>query len=80
VRPELPVEGITEAVKLDLQSGYVQRAMDSLPKQGNKMPWNLHMNYIRDIWALRWLRLGGLRFDKPSNASEKEAVYETRAE
>jgi hypothetical protein len=38
---------------MDLKSGYVLRAVDSLPKQGASTPWRLHQNYIRDIRMLR---------------------------
>ncbi len=63
VRPELPAEGIETAPVVDLQAGYIERALDSLPKQGDTMPWRLHMNYILDSWALRGAKLEGLRFD-----------------
>jgi cation diffusion facilitator CzcD-associated flavoprotein CzcO len=38
---------------MDLKSGYVLRAVKSLPKQGARPPWRLHQNYIRDIRMLR---------------------------
>lgn len=38
---------------LDFTSGYVQRALDRLPKQGSKTPWKLHQNYALDMLALR---------------------------
>lgn len=43
---------------LDLASGYVDRAMDQFPKQGDKSPWKLHQNYLLDIFNLR---LGSVR-------------------
>jgi len=43
---------------LDLASGYVDRAVDQFPKQGNKAPWRLHQNYLLDIFTLRG---GGLQ-------------------
>lgn len=39
---------------LDFSSGYVQRALDKLPKSGTKKPWKLHQNYILDRIALTW--------------------------
>ena len=30
---------------LDFTSGYVQRSLDQLPKQGSKEPWKLQQNY-----------------------------------
>ncbi|HKP43183.1 NAD(P)/FAD-dependent oxidoreductase [Mycobacterium sp.] len=38
---------------LDLASGYVQRALADLPRQGEKTPWRLHQNYVRDVRLLR---------------------------
>ena len=45
---------VAEAPLLDLKSGYVQRGLDILPKQGSKRPWKLHNNYIRDAMAFRF--------------------------
>jgi cation diffusion facilitator CzcD-associated flavoprotein CzcO len=39
---------------LDFSSGYVQRALATLPKQGSKQPWRLYQNYAFDIVALRF--------------------------
>lgn len=35
-----------------LQSGYVQRARNLLPRQGRKLPWKVLMNYAHDTRAL----------------------------
>jgi len=45
---------ITEEPALSFTSGYVQRALASLPKQGSKKPWKLHQNYALDLMALRF--------------------------
>ncbi len=74
VRPELPAEGIETAPVVDLKAGYIARALDSLPKQGNKMPWSLHMNYILDSWALRGSKRDGLRFDAAPGQSLDNAA------
>lgn len=39
---------------LDFEPGYVLRALDYLPKQGDRAPWKLHMNYLRDLPKLRY--------------------------
>ncbi len=39
---------------LDFNSGYVLRALDSLPSQGSKHPWRLHQNYVKDLAMLRY--------------------------
>ena len=38
---------------LDFTSGYVQRALHTLPSQGSKQPWRLYQNYIKDIALIR---------------------------
>ncbi|HET7887236.1 MAG TPA: NAD(P)/FAD-dependent oxidoreductase [Bradyrhizobium sp.] len=42
---------------LEFSSGYVQRAIATLPKQGSKRPWRLFQNYALDIVALRFGRV-----------------------
>ncbi|WP_067709667.1 flavin-containing monooxygenase [Nocardia yamanashiensis] len=51
---------------LDFEPGYVLRALATLPKQGNRAPWKLHMNYLRDLPALRYGRLTdpAMRFER----------------
>ncbi len=39
---------------IDFSSGYVQRALDALPKQGEFAPWRLYQNYALDMMALRY--------------------------
>jgi monooxygenase len=39
---------------MDFSSGYVQRALPTLPKQGPSTPWRLHQNYALDILTLRY--------------------------
>ena len=38
---------------MDFTSGYVQRALNDLPKQGDKSPWRLYQNYVLDLLGLR---------------------------
>ena len=38
---------------LDLASGYVKRSLAELPKQGDRAPWRLHQNYVKDVRLLR---------------------------
>jgi monooxygenase len=45
---------ITELPSLDFSSGYVQRSIAKLPKQGSKRPWRLYQNYALDIVTLRY--------------------------
>jgi len=48
---------ITEQPILSFTSGYVVRALDSLPRQGSKRPWKLYQNYLLDLLTLRFGRL-----------------------
>jgi cation diffusion facilitator CzcD-associated flavoprotein CzcO len=45
---------VTEVPWLNFTSGYVQRAINQLPRQGSKKPWKLYQNYARDLMALRF--------------------------
>lgn len=49
-----------------LASGYVQRAADALPRQGEAAPWKLHQNYLFDKLDLEWKSIddGVLTFTK----------------
>ena len=55
---------VGEAPWVDFSSGYIQRAINKVPKQGDRMPWKLHQNYARDLLALRFgsLKDGVLEF------------------
>ena len=44
---------VTEEPFVDFSSGYIQRALSVLPKQGSKAPWKLKQNYLFDIFTLR---------------------------
>jgi cation diffusion facilitator CzcD-associated flavoprotein CzcO len=45
---------VTEEPALNFTSGYVQRALDHLPRQGSKKPWKLYQNYALDLLALKF--------------------------
>ena len=51
--PQPPPAGMPMHSFIDLNSGYVLRALDQLPKQGERTPWKLHQNYVRDIVMLK---------------------------
>lgn len=42
---------------LNFSSGYVQRDLHNLPKQGNRAPWLLKQNYIFDMYMLKYGKL-----------------------
>jgi monooxygenase len=51
---------------LDFTSGYVQRSLDKLPRQGSASPWKLYQNYALDLMLLRHGRVddGALEFSR----------------
>ena len=46
-------ESLGELPLINLDSGYIHRAKEILPKQGDKFPWRLYQNYILDYKVLR---------------------------
>jgi monooxygenase len=55
---------LTAVPAIDFNSGYVLRALHSLPRQGSKTPWRLHQNYVKDLSMLRFGRVddGAMEF------------------
>lgn len=51
-----PGRDLTEHPLLDLTSGYIQRAIDSFPRQGPRAPWRMRQNYLLD--AVTTMRSG----------------------
>ena len=62
---------VEEAPWLDFSSGYVQRALDILPRQGTKKPWKLYQNYALDLVTLRYGKVddGTMEFTAPPEKS-----------
>jgi hypothetical protein len=62
--PVEPDESQERSPLLDLQSGYVQRSIDMLPKQGQRPPWRVNQNWFLDIRLFRRSPLEdeGMRF------------------
>ena len=54
-RSAVPVrdESVGERPFMDLSSGYVQRALPFMPKQGDRAPWQLKQNYLVDTRTIR---------------------------
>ena len=54
-RSVVPVrdESVAEVPLMDFQAGYIQRVVDTLPRQGTVAPWALKQNYLYDARALR---------------------------
>ena len=51
--PRRPAPSEHDEPLIDFSSGYVQRALEHMPRQGAFAPWKLHQNYIRDTLMLR---------------------------
>ncbi len=65
---------VTATPLMGLNSGYINRAADRLPKQGSKFPWQVHQSYVRDYRALKRSSIedDAMQFSNPIN--DKAAV------
>lgn len=64
---------------VNMHSGYIQRVLDKMPRQGDKAPWRLYMNYALDLVALRYRSVedNAMQFSNPRRA--KKAAPKRRA-
>ncbi len=71
---------ITEEPAINLTSGYIQRALDVLPKQGSQRPWRLHQNYALDLLEFRFATVedGTMEFTKTGKQSAVESHLQRR--
>lgn len=53
----LKPEAASEEPFLNLNSGYIERAKNLLPKQGEKRPWRVYQNYLIDMLTTRFGRV-----------------------
>ena len=68
--PRVNDADVGEQPVIDFNSGYVLRALDTLPRQGLKTPWRLHQNYVKDLSLMRYGRIedGAMEFRRlPAN-------------
>ena len=73
--PRVNDPDVREEPIIDFTSGYVQRALHTLPKQGSKTPWRLHQNYVKDLSMMRYGRVedGAMEFAAaPSNRNGEQ--------
>lgn len=61
---------------VDFTSGYVERAIKTLPKQGSKYPWRVHQNYIKDISMFRYGQIddGTMEFKAKSATNKNQKI------
>ena len=55
VAPRDPSVG--EERLIDFSSGYILRALDELPRQGDREPWKLRQNYLKDVRSINHDRI-----------------------
>jgi cation diffusion facilitator CzcD-associated flavoprotein CzcO len=63
---------------LDLNAGYVLRALDDLPKQGDRAPWKLRQNYLLDLISLRFgsVEDSAMTFAKRGEEAQGASAYD----
>jgi monooxygenase len=69
-------ESISRIPFMDMSSGYIQRALSKVPQQGEKLPWRLYQNYMKDMMMLRFGKLndGILSFKSKSEEAAVDAT------
>ena len=73
--PRVNDRELTAEPAMDFTSGYVLRALHTLPQQGSKTPWRVHQNYVKDLSMLRFGRVddGTLEFKAAPRARNENA-------
>ncbi len=74
--PQPPADEPADQPFLDFQAGYVRRALDRLPKQGRRAPWQVPKNYLRDVVSMRLTSVedDGMVFSRGPVDRERDAV------
>lgn len=52
-RVQRPATPMAERPLMDFGAGYIQRSLDRMPKQGDRMPWVLSSSYLTDLKMTR---------------------------
>ena len=75
--PRVNDHQVTEEPVLDFTSGYVLRALHTLPRQGSKTPWRVHQNYVKDLSTIRFGRVddGTMEFKPAPDADSQVAQH-----
>lgn len=79
--PRLTDLNMRETAWFNLSSGYVRRAADKLPKQGDRDPWIAPQNYLLDIKNLKFGKVddGAMEFTNPPNTAVDHVRPQVRA-
>ncbi|MEO5866489.1 MAG: FAD-containing monooxygenase EthA, partial [Sphingomonas sp.] len=78
--PRVGDEALSAQPFLDFSSGYVTRAMEKFPKQGNRKPWRLHQNYAKDLVSLKFGSVDqGMEFSNPAPGATRSRPQKTAA-
>jgi cation diffusion facilitator CzcD-associated flavoprotein CzcO len=74
--PKLPEPSVNPEPLLDFSSGYVRRADGVLPRQGQKAPWRVPQNYVKDLAAFTFGSVsdGTMNFLRTSEADNASRV------
>jgi len=72
--PRVNDPDIEEEPVIDFNSGYVLRALHTLPRQGSKTPWRLHQNYMKDLRMMRYGRVDDGTMEFKRARAEAKAV------
>ena len=79
--PELADPDMPTRPLLDFKAGYVLRALDRFPRQGEQAPWQVVMSYAEDVKALRRGSVddGALRFSRRRSPAATATPVEVAA-
>ena len=74
--PNLPDPSVNPEPLLDFSSGYVRRADGVLPRQGQKPPWRVPQNYVKDLASFTFgsVNDGTMNFLRTSEADNGSRV------
>lgn len=71
--PRVNDPDVGEEPVVDFTSGYIVRALHTMPRQGSKTPWRLHQNYMKDLSMMRYGRVDDGTMEFKGQGQEQEA-------
>jgi cation diffusion facilitator CzcD-associated flavoprotein CzcO len=82
IRADIATPVLTESLEedniFDFSSGYIQRALDIMPRNAPTLPWRLNQDYLQDRKQMRTAPVddGILRFEKAHRVARAEPALE----